>query len=118
ERGYPYDFSIKDNRNSLTYLDVKTTGYNFEQQMIFSSQEIEYIANTPNPYYIFRVYKNEENNYLLRICNDCKNLSLEINNRTKIYSKSLEQLRVGFRGVKLAIAPNIDVLKFKHEIRI
>lgn len=118
ESGYPYDFSIQDNRNNVTYLDVKTTGYNFEQQMIFSSQEIEYIANTANPYYIFRVYKNEESNYLLRICDDCKNLSLEINNHTKIYFNSLEKLRVGFRGAKLAIAPNIDVFNFKQEIRI
>lgn len=118
ESGYPYDFSIQDNYNNITYLDVKTTGYDFGQYMIFSSQEIEYIANTVNPYCIYRVYKNEDNDYLLRVCNDCRNLSLLINKQTKIYSNNLDQIRVEFRGSKLAIDPNSDVLTFKKEIKI
>lgn len=118
ESGCPYDFSMQDNQNNIIYLDVKTTGYNFEQQMIFSSQEIEYIANTPYLYCIYRVYKNEDNNYLLRICDNCKDLSLVINEQTKVYSNNLKQIRVGFRGSKFAIDPNIDVLTFKKEIKI
>ena len=117
ESGYPYDFSIQDKFNNIIYLDVKTTGFNFEQHMIFSSQEIEYIANTPNPYFIYRVYKNKDN-YLLRICDDCKILSLKVNNLTRTYSNNLEQINIDFKGSKLAIAPNVDGLTFNKAIEI
>lgn len=118
ESGFPYDFSIQDCRNNVTYLDVKTTGYGFEQKMIFSSQEIDYISTTQNPYYIFRVYKNPSDVYALRICDDCKGLSINIRNSTKTYSEKLGELHVGFRGAKLAIGPNIDTLSFNQEIAI
>ena len=118
ESGFPYDFSIQDSRNNITYLDVKTTGYDFEQKMIFSSQEIEYIATTQNPYFIYRVYKSNTDKYFLRICDDCKGLSISINQHTKIYSDKLSELQVGFTGAKLAIAPNISTLIFKHEISV
>lgn len=118
ESGYPYDFSIQDRLNNIIYLDVKATGYNFEQQMIFSSQEIEYISNTPNPYCIYRVYKNDEGNYMLRICDDCKNMSLEIYNQTKIYLNALDKIKVEFMGSKIAIAPDLDVLTFNNAIEL
>ena len=38
ESGLPYDFSVQDKHNNVLYLDVKTTGYDFNQKMIFSSQ--------------------------------------------------------------------------------
>lgn len=118
ESGLPYDFSIQDNKNNVIYLDVKTTGYVFEQKMIFSSQEIDYIATTPNPYCIYRVYKNISDTYSVRVCNDCKELSVNINQQTKVYSEKLGELQVGFRGAKLAIAPTIAALSFRHEIYV
>ena len=118
ESGCPYDFSIQDKTNNITYLDVKTTGYNFEQKMIFSSQEIAYIATTQNPYCIYRVYKNNTETYFISICDDCKNLSTSIDQLTKIYSNKLNEIQVGFRGAKLAIAPTLNTLSFRQEISI
>jgi len=118
ESGFPYDFSIQDSRNNVTYLDVKTTGYDFEQKIIFSSQEIDYIATTQNPYCIYRVYKSNSYTYSLRICDDCKSLSTNINQHTKIYSDKLDELQVAFRGAKLAIAPTISALSFRHDISV
>lgn len=116
ESGYPYDFSIQDNRNNVVYLDVKTTGYDFQQKMIFSSQEIEYIATTPNQYCIYRVYKNSDSKYSLRICNNCKDLCDIIYQRTQLYASKLSELKIDFRGAKLAIAPNNKALNFENEI--
>lgn len=118
ESGFPYDFSIQDCRNNVIYLDVKTTGYDFEQKMIFSSQEIDYISTTQNPYSIYRVYKKDNDQYLLRICDDCKELSISIRNSTMMYSEELAELNIEFKGAKLAIEPNIDTLCFKHEMAI
>jgi len=102
--------------NNVTYLDVKTTGYNFEQKMIFSNQEIAYIAMTPNPYCIYRLYKNNTETYLTSICDDCKSLSTNINLLTKTYNDKLSEMQVGFRGAKLAIAPTLSTLSFRQEI--
>lgn len=118
ESGLPYDFSIQDSRNNIVYLDVKTTGYNFEQKMIFSSQEIEYIATTPNPYCIYRVYKNDDNTYAFRICEDCKRFSLNIREYTNMYSNKLGELKVTFRGAKIAVSPSVETLNFDNKIFI
>lgn len=116
ETGKPFDFSFQDLCDNTIYLDVKTTGYDFNQKMIFSSQEIDFIANIESPYCIYRVFKNEKGEYLLRICDDCKDLSEKINRFTGAYSHNLSSINVGFRGSKLAIGPDIADLRFKQEI--
>lgn len=118
ETGKPYDFSYQNNRDNIIYLDVKTTGYDFNQKMIFSSQEIDFIATTPNQYCIYRVFKNENDEYLLRICDNCKNLAETINELTNSYSDKLSEINIGFRGAKLAIGPDIAGLNFKTEIKL
>lgn len=118
ESGLPYDFTIQDNRANIHYLDVKTTGYNFNQKMIFSTQEIDFISNSAANYCIYRVYRTDEDQYLLRICDDCKNLSNGIWERTLRYTAELERIQVELKGAKLAISPEISSLRFKPEIAI
>lgn len=117
ESGLPYDFSIQDNYGDVSYLDVKTTGYDFNQRMVFSSQEIEFIARSDNKYNIYRVYKGIDGFYL-RICNDCKELSVKIFDKVKSHKKDLTDIDVGFMSSKLAITPNILISKFGSEIVI
>lgn len=116
ETGRPYDFSYQDLSDNVIYLDVKTTGYDFNQKMIFSSQEIEFIANTQNPYCIYRVYKNENDEYMLRICDNSKKMSEKVNAETVKYSDKLAELNVGFRGAKIAIGADIYDLMFKESV--
>ena len=118
ESGLPYDFSIQDTINNVFYFDVKSTDYDFNQRIIFSSQEMKFIATTDNNYCIYRVYKNINGKYSLRICDNCKQLSLKINKETTTYSNNLLQLEVLFSGAKLAISPNLKSLEFKSEICI
>lgn len=118
ETGKPYDFSFQDLRDNVIYLDVKTTGYDFNQKMIFSSQEIDFISNTPNQYCIYRVFKSENDEFLLRICDNSKELSTKINQINEVYSESLSSIKVGFKGSKLAIGPDLVELKFKPSIVI
>ena len=118
ESGLPYDFSIQTIDNDIIYLDVKSTTFGFDQQMIFSSQEMNYIYNTHNAYCIYRVYKKDLDNYYLRICSDCKKLSTDICNSTKLYEDNLKSLDVKFKGAKIAISPKNLMLSFKSEIPI
>ncbi len=118
ESGLPYDFTVQDNRANFYYFDVKTTGYDFNQKMIFSTQEIEFIADPAVNYCIYRVYKSSSECYFLRICDDCKDLSSQIWSQTKVYAHGLERLQVELQSAKLAISPNLPLLRFKPEMTI
>lgn len=118
ESGLPYDFTIQDNRANICYLDVKTTGYNFNQKMIFSSQEIDFISNVATNYAIYRVYRSNEDQYLLRICDDCKNLSSGIWEKTLRFSAELDTIQVELKGAKMAVSPEIPSLRFNSSIDI
>lgn len=115
ESGLPYDFTIQDNQANIYYLDVKTTSYGFNQKMIFSTQEIEFISNSGTNYCIYRVYKTDDDKYFLRICYDCKNLSKIIWDQTTKYANELDEIQVEFKSAKLAIPPKISFLKFEAE---
>ena len=100
----PYDFSIQDKHNNVLYLDVKTTGYDFNQKMIFSSQEIKFIATSNNAYCVYRVYMNN-GDYYLRICGGCKNISIKILDRITAYTTDMNKLQVDLQSSKLAVSP-------------
>ena len=118
ESGFPYDFTIQDKNSNVCYLDVKTTSYNFNQKMIFSTQEIDFISNHATNYCIYRVYKTEDEQYSLKICENCKDLSNAIWEQTTLYTAGLGKNHVELKSAKLAISPEIALLKFKPEVNI
>ncbi|HEM3622930.1 TPA: DUF3883 domain-containing protein [Streptococcus suis] len=114
ESGLPYDFHIQDNLDNITYLDVKTTGFDFDQVMVFSSQELNFILEKKS-YSIFRVYKNKESQYFLRICNDCLSLVESIQQKTQEYMNSLSEIPVTMQSSKITISPKLPMLNFGKE---
>ena len=117
ESGYPYDFSIEEKNGNIIYLDVKTTNYNFEQQIIFSNQEISFISETPNNYQLYRVYKETGNSYL-RICDNCKPYANMLNQDFNSYRQKLKELEAEVKSIKIAIFPNIKQLTFSESIEL
>jgi hypothetical protein len=116
ESGLPYDFHIENNDGSIVYIDVKATSYDFEQKIIFSSQEISFIAGTEYRYCIYRVYINDKQEFSLRICDDCKSAASKINDLTDRYRNDLLQIKTDLRSAKFAISPSVDDFKFKPAI--
>lgn len=116
ESGLPYDFHIESVDGSIIYLDVKTTSYDFEQKIIFSSQEIDFIADTKYEYCVYRVYKGAEQSFNLRIGNNCKGISLKISSLTNDYKNDLSQIKTDLRSVKFAITPTVEDFNFMQEI--
>lgn len=114
ESGLPYDFHIQDNYDNVTFLDVKTTGYDFSQDMVFSNQELCFITKEAL-YSIYRVYKNERNEYLLRICENCQDLARDIHEKTQEYANSLKEIPVTLQSSKITISPNLSRLTFGRE---
>ena len=115
ESGLPYDFSYKTLDGKTVYLDVKTTGNKFNQKMIFSSQEVDFIANNTEDYYIYRVYCDKIGNFYLRTCSNSKLLFEKLKKETLDYIKSIASLAT-IGGIKMAISPTQEELVFSDEI--
>jgi hypothetical protein len=118
ESARPYDFTVYDNAGNASRLDVKTTSRGFAQKMIFSSQEIAYIASTKEDYAIYRVYKASEESYMLRICGNCKALATQLNLLTTAYKSELGGLKSELRNAKITVAPENASLAFGAEIAL
>lgn len=116
ESGFPYDFSVETLGGEIFYLDVKTTSYSFEQKMIFSSQEIEFVTNCNYKYYIYRVYSDNEQKFL-RICNNAKKLFSPIHHKTIQFKKDMKDI-ASVESVKMAILPLQRDLVFGKEIEL
>lgn len=115
ESGLPYDFTIQDKQQNITYIDVKSTSLKFEQPMIFSNQEIDFITGTPL-YEIYRVYDINEQCKHLRICDRSKDYMSKVRNNISKFEHDLYNSNITLRSAKLAI-PTIDRnLSFRNEI--
>lgn len=119
ETGLPYDFHLQTNDQNTTYIDVKSTNFKFEQPMIFSNQEIDFINNTPN-YDIYRVYDLSEEIDLpkLKICGNSKNLASHINPHFDTLKSSLKTQSVKLQTAKMIIEPNNNLLTFGSSINL
>ncbi|WP_017256913.1 protein NO VEIN domain-containing protein [Pedobacter arcticus] len=119
ETGLPYDFHLQTNDQNQIFIDVKSTNYKFEQPMIFSSQEIEFIKSTPH-YNIYRVFDLSEEiaKPKLKICENSKNLANQINPHFHILKTSLENQNVRLQTAKMIIKPANELLSFNKEITL
>lgn len=117
ETGLPYDFHIQANNQSLIYIDVKSTNYKFEQAMVFSNQEIDFI-NTEHAYSIFRVYDLSEEIGVpkLKICTNSRNLASQINPHFTTLKTSLQIQNIKLQSANMVIKPNHELLSFDNEI--
>ncbi|MCR5350796.1 MAG: DUF3883 domain-containing protein [Acholeplasmatales bacterium] len=117
EGGLPYDFYFVDLNDKVIYLDVKTTNHKFNQKMIFSSQEAEFISGSRNNYCIYRVYKEKDGNYSLKICENARHLFKKIHGKTVFYRDSLDTLAC-VEGIKLSVSPLQNELIFDTAISL
>lgn len=117
ESALPYDFTVETLDGELFYLDVKTTNYGFQQKMIFSSQEIEFVNDCRNKYYIYRVYTDENDKSVkyLKTCDNAKDLFVPIQNKTVRLKSELNEM-ADIETIKFAVMPLHKSLVFSTEI--
>jgi len=116
ESGLPYDFTVQTKSNNIVYIDVKTTKYKFEQPIVFSNQEVEFISTKPN-YNIFRVFDVIElGKPKLKICESGKKFADSINPHISTFKNSLKSDSVTLQSAKMALSPKIKILSFGQEI--
>lgn len=115
ESGAPFDFRIQELNQNIVHVDVKATQYKFEQQMIFSGQEIEFISQVPY-FHLFRVYDLSNEEHHLRVCENSKVFVPNIQTCISNFRNNIIALKSDVQSVKLAISPTIEELIFRQEI--
>lgn len=116
ESWLPYDFTLQENSQNVVYIDVKSTMYKFEQPLIFSNQEIDFITSTPN-YSIYRVFDlSEESIPKLKVCDNGKTLAGNITPIVWEFKRSLLSQDTTLQVAKIAIKPTNLHLRFDKEI--
>lgn len=108
ESGAPFDFIINEELAEENFIDVKATRFDFDQQIIFSSQEVEFVDRTHDDlkYSVFRVYNLTEVETKLKICRNCLSYMSRLNNNILNFKNTIEQDHVSLAGAKLAILPD------------
>jgi hypothetical protein len=117
ETGLPYDFHLQTKEQKIIYIDVKSTKYGFERPMIFSNQEFDFIIRTPY-YNIYRVYDLSEEKDVpkLKICENSKELIMQINPYLSNLKDSLVNHNVKLQNAKMSITADNNLLKFDDEV--
>ena len=110
----PFDFKITNNNGEIIYVDVKTTGYKFDNPVIFSSKEAEFITKCPS-YQIYRVFENNDR-YYLRVCSNASDHFTDVHRMIEAFKKSSKEL-MDICELSISITPSVhtDVV-FEEEI--
>jgi len=108
ESGAPFDFIINENLSGENFIDVKATRFDFDQQVIFSSQEVEFVDRTHDDlkYSVFRVYNITDIETKLKICRECLAYMSRLNNSIIDFKNRIEPNKAYLAGAKLAIVPD------------
>lgn len=117
ESGSPYDFYVTEPGGKTIYIDVKTTGYRFEQRMVFSCHEAAFAAAKGSCYRIYRVYQDIEGAKYLKICSNAAGLLRTISNKTATYKEELSRL-AQIQNIKIEIEPNNGFFVYSEAIRL
>lgn len=120
ESGYPYDFVINEGLSTENFIDVKATRFNFDQQVIFSSQEVNFVDQTHDDlkYSVFRVYNIQEAETKLKICKECLQYMSRLNGIINSFKTLIEHDHAHLAGAKLAIEPTACFRNISSEIAI
>jgi len=113
ETGLPYDFIV----NGRLYVDVKATSFTFNQHLVFSSQEIDFVTHKTEPSYaVFRVYDMNTDIKKLKICKKCLAYMKEINNPIMSLTSCIDAKQAIIKTVKIGIKPNICFREIQNPI--
>lgn len=107
ESGAPFDFIVNESMSQENFIDVKSTRFGFSQPVIFSSQEINFVANreSDEQYSVFRVFNIQDIETKLRICNKCLNYMQILNKDIIIFKNAIAAQKSYLTGADIAVDP-------------
>ncbi|HIP13743.1 MAG TPA: DUF3883 domain-containing protein [Arcobacter sp.] len=113
ESGLPFDFEIQRNDGNILYSDSKATSYRFEQKMIFSSQELQFINENKN-YMVHRVFNLNENPQL-RVCENIANITDNFLHNYEKFNIITQEEDIYVKSMKISVPPTNRLLNFYDE---
>ncbi|WP_148468646.1 DUF3883 domain-containing protein [Alistipes sp.] len=117
ESGLPYDFTIQYPNQNIVYVDAKSTLYRFEQPMVFSGSELQFICQTPY-YHIFRVYDLAESECHLKVCENSNGYVPCLCDCINIFKSEIQRYKADLHGIKIQIPPTLEDLRFSQQITL
>lgn len=112
ESGKPFDFVINSATNEEKYIDVKTTQFKFEQPLMFSDGEIDFInAIDESRYSVYRVFSLHEDAHKFRKCFKCFNYMKNLESKISNFKTDIQSASSNVRGIKIAVPPTSLVFK-------
>lgn len=120
EQSMPYDFWIKDMAGKEQWIDVKSTEKEFDQPVVVSNNEINFITEkTNNEYSIYRVYSMEEASALLKICSGCLKYVKKMQRDITYMTDSMSDYMAKMINYKIAFNPGNHCFNtISKEVRI
>lgn len=117
ESGLPYDFTIQYPNQNIVYVDAKSTLYRFEQPMVFSGSELQFICQTPY-YHIFRVYDLADSECHLKVCENSNGYVPCLCDCINKFQSEIQKHKADLHGVKIQIPPTHENLRFSQQITL
>lgn len=114
ESGNPYDFVI----NNRYYVDVKSTGYDFNQNVYFSNQEISFACLNNDVYSVYRVYGLNDKYISMNICSQCNPYLSHINGKIIRFINDIERQDAGLSALKLSVLPSKCFTNIQSPIKL
>lgn len=107
ESGLPYDFMINLIEDKKQYIDVKSTRFDFGQNIVFSNQEVEFIhnINDDSQYSVYRVFDMTETNGTLKICRNCLSYMTTLNQNIDVFKNKIMENKTSLLRMGLAVSP-------------
>lgn len=108
ETGLPYDFVIYPEDDKKQFVDVKSTRFDFAQNIVFSSQEVFFANNyivEANQYAVYRVFNLDDKSGMLSICNNCMDYMNKLDNYIEKFKTTINSNRTELLKMSLAVSP-------------
>lgn len=116
ESGLPYDFILNRER----YIDVKSTRFDFSQDIVFSNQEVGFINQLKSDfsYSVYRVFDITETNACLKICTQCMPYMEILNKNVETFNEAIIQSKTRLLGLNVAVSPSDCFRNIQDTIRL
>lgn len=116
ESGLPYDFIL----NQKQYVDVKSTRFEFTQNIVFSNQEVGFVnqLKSDSAYSVYRIFDLTETNANLKICTQCKLYMEKLNQMVLAFNEAIIQNKTRLLGLNIAVSPSDCFCNIRDSIRL
>ena len=116
ESGLPYDFIL----NEKQYIDVKSTRFDFSQNIVFSNQEIGFVNQQKSDfdYSVYRVFDITEANAHLKICTQCMPYMEQLDKSVQTFNEAIKQSKTRLLGLNVEVSPTDCFGNIQDTIRL